>query len=380
MNLPYLICYLIVDVFCVVVSLIISSKLRGDSGSELQVRYLRWLIMAYFAFVITDAVWALIMIGRFGGYTIVLPAFLEGLNKTAVGFTAYSWFCYSASLLESPLVYNTRIRRLGAIPALLIPVLYVIGYFTGLNIVIGSNSTSDNGPMYLVISLIAMLYLLAAVISAINHYRRRRTRSARRLCLIFISFIIAPTAGAVFDIFVSNMPIMAPCILVSFLLVLTSLQESRISTDALTRLHNRRAADEYLDGAIEDATSEQPLYVFVIDMDKFKSINDTYGHLEGDHALRIMAAALTKACSDFDAFAARWGGDEFLLICSLDGQDDPATVESGIHEHLAREVAEQGVSYELSCTIGYACCDSPDMRASQLFEEADKALYALKQG
>ena len=94
------------------------------------------------------------------------------------------------------------------------------------------------------------------------------------------------------DVLVPDMPVMSPAMLISIMLVLRQLQDSRISTDALTGLNNRRRADAYLEENLPRATADAPLCLYVMDMNRFKAINDTYGHLEGDRALKTMADAL----------------------------------------------------------------------------------------
>lgn len=109
--------------------------------------------------------------------------------------------------------------------------------------------------------------------------------------------MLAPLAAGITDIFVPDMPVAAAGAMVSIVFVIMHMQESRISNDALTDLNNRRRADAYLEDAIARSSEARPFFFFIVDMDRLKSINDTYGHLEGDHALQMMANALRKACS-----------------------------------------------------------------------------------
>lgn len=377
-NIEYLTSYLIVDAFCLVMTFIIFYTMRNDSGSETQVRYFRRLNLAYLAFVVLDVGWAIVMIGGIGAENHALPAAFDGLTKVAVTFAAYYWFCYGEARFESPFVYNRRMRLLAAIPVMLVAPLYFLGYVLDLNVVFLGNGVVENGPMYIAVTCIALLYLVAATIHSVVMYRRADTTSERRTCLVFISFMVAPVVGAVFDAIVSGTPIMAPAMLVSILLVLLSLQESRISGDVLTGLNNRRRADAFLEECLAHVDDEHPVFLFIIDMDRFKGINDTYGHLEGDHALCLMATALRKACAELDAFAARWGGDEFVMICAHDIGDDAAHVVETIKARLVDEVRANGLEYQLACSVGYARCVSPGEHPDRLVAEADRMLYAAK--
>ncbi|HYH57843.1 MAG TPA: GGDEF domain-containing protein [Thermoleophilaceae bacterium] len=146
--------------------------------------------------------------------------------------------------------------------------------------------------------------------------------------------------------------------------------------DPLTGLLNRRAFDERVDRAIEMARLRgQPLSVMVSDLDGFKQINDSYGHLNGDEMLRSAAAAMRAAVRDDDA-CYRWGGDEFAVL--LPGVDQDSA------ERVAERVSQSVVA---SCirpdgepqTLAWGTAElAPGMQASDLLASADLALMTRK--
>ena len=260
-----------------------------------------------------------------------------------------------------------------------VPVMYVVGFVMDLNFVVTPDGSTENGPMYIAITVVSAAYLVAATASSMVQYSRATSATERRTCLVFISFMVAPAAAAVFDAFIPNMPIMAPAMMVSIILVFLSLQESRISNDALTGLNNRRRADAYLEDTLAHASHDQPVLLFMVDMNRFKEINDTYGHLEGDRALQLMADALRAACAKTNAFIARWGGDEFVVICAQDASGiDPARMVNSIQESLSSRARGAKVAYAPTCTIGYAKCETPTKDVRSAISEADRMLYENK--
>ena len=377
-NPQFCIAYVIVDVFCIILTIIISANLQRDSGSETQVRYFYLLLAAYQAFLISDLVWAVVLFGGFFHPEPIVPALFNCINKVSVAATGFFWFGYGLARFENPLVYNKRARTLAALPVFLIIPLYFVGYAFDLNIVHTDNGFMSNGPIQLATSWIAAAYLIGATINAIIQYNRAESHTRRAMCLSFIAFMIAPAIGSIIDSIVPNLPIMAPCIMISIMLVMFSLQESRISGDALTGLNNRRRANTFLLDSVSQASESNPIYFFIIDMNRFKAINDTYGHLEGDHALQLMAAALKRSSSSLNAFAARWGGDEFVLICTHALEDDPKDVSQLIKDRLSEEARESGIGYDLTCSVGYAVCDAPTHDINALISAADEALYNSK--
>ena len=370
--------YIIVDALCLALTVVISSNVSRDSGSETQVRYFFLVLTSFLVFVVFDAVWAFFTYSGLVEQNVVALSILNCINMTAIAFAAYFWLCFTLARFDSRVTNSSMTRLLAAIPAVLVPVLYIIGFFMGLNM----TGLPDEGMEYNVVRTGAMciqlLYIVAATGIAVYRYRHATSRSEQRTSLVFMSFMVPFVIAGIVDSLIAATPVVAACIMASLVFVMMSMQESRISTDALTGLNNRRRADAYLEEHMPRASSEHPLHLFIIDLNKFKGINDTYGHLEGDRALRLTADALRKASSQLNAFAARWGGDEFVIICTEDAGRSPDEVAALVKETLADVVAEAGVKYELTCSIGYATCDSHDYAQSALISQADEMLYEGK--
>lgn len=374
----FCIAYVIVDVLCLILTVIVASNVSRDSGSETQVRFFFLLLTAYVVFVIFDAVWAVLVFSQVFEASPQLLAVVNGINVTSVALSGYFWLCFCLAHFESQITNRRVLRILCGLPVLAVVPLHVIGYFTHQNVIFEPDGSISYGIVHVMVTLVPLLYITAATVVALNRHRRATSRSERRTCLVFVLFMLAPLAAGITDIFVPDMPVAAAGAMVSIVFVIMHMQESRISNDALTGLNNRRRADAYLEDAIARSSEEHPVFFFIVDMDRFKSINDTYGHLEGDHALQMMANALRKACSQLNVFAARWGGDEFVLIGALAPAQDPGQVEGLIQEALDAEVQSARTVYHLACSVGYARCVSTATKRDRLMAEADEMLYEKK--
>jgi diguanylate cyclase len=164
----------------------------------------------------------------------------------------------------------------------------------------------------------------------------------------------------------------------------TELENARTESerDGLTGVHNRRAFDRFLGGLVEKNTvKEQSFTLLMLDIDDFKKINDTYGHLAGDGVLVSVANKCRQSIRGED-FLARYGGEEFALI--LPG----ASLRNGLKK--AKQICEtiaatryvlEGMQAEealsLTVSVGVSACRRGDTAAS-LIERADKALYQAK--
>lgn len=147
--------------------------------------------------------------------------------------------------------------------------------------------------------------------------------------------------------------------------------------DPLTGLRNRRYFDERVQEEL-DRAERQGMHVslLVVDVDQFKSINDTYGHLAGDDVLRSVADFLESSIRKHDV-CCRTGGDEFTIILVGANEFASRIVVNRIQNRLARANATRELQVSLS--IGAATRISGDTDAKALIASADAAMYAEKQ-
>ncbi|MBL7259507.1 diguanylate cyclase [Paractinoplanes lichenicola] len=158
-------------------------------------------------------------------------------------------------------------------------------------------------------------------------------------------------------------------------------QVRRLATvDGLTGLYNRNHFFSEAERELREARARRtPIAAVMVDIDHFKSINDTYGHPVGDEVIRVVAARLRQALGEGDVLG-RYGGEEFALVVP---QDKAAATE--VAERLHRVVSGEAVPtaagrLPVTISVGLACGDSdaePDLR--QLLSRADRALYEAKQ-
>ncbi len=153
--------------------------------------------------------------------------------------------------------------------------------------------------------------------------------------------------------------------------VLTEQLAELAERDGLTDLLNHRAFHQRLSEESARATQERELSVVLIDVDEFKTVNDTFGHSAGDAVLRLVAGVLAEHCGR-GGHAGRVGGDEFALLL-------PATPHAQalvLATRACRAVREAGEPYGTSVSAGVASTVEPD--AVALLAEADAAVYHAK--
>lgn len=146
--------------------------------------------------------------------------------------------------------------------------------------------------------------------------------------------------------------------------------------DALTTVYNRRYLDRRLDDLLSDA--RKPLAVALVDIDRFKNVNDTFGHLVGDRVLQHVATLLRQDLPSH-GFCARYGGEEFMLVLPAVQPDVAVRVaelaRARVAEHAWSEMYP-GLSVTISVGLAYESGEAIASRGQVL--EADDLLYAAK--
>ncbi len=155
-----------------------------------------------------------------------------------------------------------------------------------------------------------------------------------------------------------------------------------MTTDGLTSVYNQRYLLETLERERQHALRDRaPLCVMMLDLDKFKSINDTYGHLAGD-AVLVEFACRAKSVLRSGDLLARYGGEEFAMLLTRTSLEDAVRVGERVRDLTAAapvEFEDQGIPITVS--IGVCCAeDAAALEANDLLARADERLYAAKHG
>ncbi|KAF1685972.1 GGDEF domain-containing protein [Pseudoxanthomonas broegbernensis] len=161
-----------------------------------------------------------------------------------------------------------------------------------------------------------------------------------------------------------------------------NLFERQSRLDGLTGLPNRREFSASLERARDMAADGRPLSLLILDIDHFKRINDSFGHVAGDACLQAFAGRLQAffPCTD-DALCARLGGEEFGVILALDGAAAHLRAEAFRQELARAELAFDGLREAVTVSIGCSGFDAARHGdADALYRHADAALYRAKVG
>ena len=250
---------------------------------------------------------------------------------------SYLWFLYAESEQESRTISTKVGWAISMIPLLIDIALILSSYEYDSVFRINVAGEYERGKLYEIHILICFFYIVFTSIKAFvrsfckdNYMRKDKLRSIASFCVFPL------IAGVMQVLFVGSSMISAGVTFAS-LQVYVSSREQLISIDPLTKLNNRTEMVRFLDNKMKNRSPGKDLYLFIMDLDYFKKINDKYGHTEGDIAITIVADALRNIVRKTNFFVCRYGGDEFVLIGEVKPDFDPSEIREKINEVLKEE-------------------------------------------
>ena len=372
LNLPSNEILLIFHLFANGLSILIFSIVLASNLSQKNLEtknlYFNAVIISQLLFFVFEIIWA---VGYFNDFPnrIQIIRYSKMLYFIFGGFAAFFWFIYIEILMGAKFSKTKKGRLLIAIPMCISTITTIIISIITDDVKIVKNPLVSISQMYIPFTYV----IIACIISLIMAIRTKNRDNKKR----YASLGFYPV-GLVFfstlQVFFIEIPILnlGTSLLIIALYIFKI--QSQVSTDALTGINNRSALTKY----IGEYTRFNYTYVLMIDVDDFKSINDNFGHLEGDKALVILADSLKNGiskCSE-KTFLARYGGDEFIIIVSSVSDFEIEPIIESI-EHEVKESKNITKKYELSVSIGYSKVDKNDS-ILKVINEADTRMYTNK--
>ena len=197
--------------------------------------------------------------------------------------------------------------------------------------------------------------------------------------MLLAFFPIVPGISGIIQLINPRIP--AACVAMSLttLVLYLSWIDQLIALDPLTGLSNRKQLGHSFEHWKKSRNEQDKLFLFLVDANRFKFINDTYGHLQGDNALKMIAGALRKSCKGLQkrAIIARYGGDEFVVLVATNSDDTNEALKKRINDKLAEIVQDEDLPFDLTISIGVSEFSDEDTLKT-LIAKADKAMYEDK--
>lgn len=344
----------------VILLVVISKRMRVQTYGK---KLLYTVIIVTMGAIITEP-----LTWMFDGTHFVGSYFLEYITNVMlilfgpiIGCLMLSYVNYYLLQRHTPIL----VQLLRFVPFWITVVMLIINLFTPIYFRIGSMNNTYQAGAYLGLHYIMLVLIYLYMIFLTIKYGKKHNTKA---ILIFAVFFFLPIAGMAIQIINPYINFSWNFIVLSILVIFLFLEAADGELDFLTGLFNRRSYENYVQRLIERNRAFQVIY---IDLDKFKQINDDYGHLAGDKVL-IEFGTLLRSIFQKTALLARLGGDEYMIVveCKID-------MEATILKITEAIAAGSDQIKHINFSYGVQKYD-PGMSVDELYAAVDAKMYQYK--
>ena len=277
---------------------------------------------------------------------------------------AYLWMCCLNSRL------GRRWRRLAILPAVSVMVLSAANLFVDVYFGITDANVYYRGPLSWFPYVVTLGYLAGGTLLI----KLRQRHIGRYVYMPVSAFLLPVYMGVALQLIFYGLSFIWVAAALGLTSLYISLQSELTFRDSLTNLYNRSFLLHYLRNQKKKAT----LTGILLDVNSFKTINDTFGHQEGDRVLRAVARMLLEAASDKTIAAVRYGGDEFVVLMMDDGFEQVQMFRQRLDRCLHQYNRTEGAANPISLAAGVARIELGTGDSELFFQEMDRKMYEDK--
>ena len=223
-----------------------------------------------------------------------------------------------------------------------------------------------------------ILYWVASSIVIIKDTAQQDKARERVVYIIMLLFPVPTLIGNLLQMRFLGMTIVWICSALSLQMIFVNMQNNQLSRDMLTGLYNRRRTNQQIEWELSKLNdAKYKLFFIMIDVDKFKKINDEFGHLVGDQALIDVSNILRRSFKKRD-FIGRFGGDEFIVIGRVKKESDINMLLEKMNTVIDEENKKEK-EYKLSLSVGFKIYGKGEkLTIDDVISSADKEMYEIK--
>lgn len=382
-----LILYFVLNLVCFIIIgiVIITSKSNFKNIKAQKVFVIALVVLLIMISV--DTLYAAMDMGKLKVPSIPFAYLIKNLYFVCGLLSGFFWFVYFEMTIKSAFSENTKSIIYSAILVLVGMVLLVVNRYTQFMFRISYNADGTISYERTSTLWFAIFYLCIYVYVFVSSARcfifaRQKEHYVEKQKILFVGAISAtPILFGILQLTFSGLPIVCAGLTLSTFNLYVYATADQISNDNLTDLLNRKRALRNIEKTIKSKNDDGTLYVLLmLDLNDFKHINDKYGHLEGDNALKLASEALTKVSGlqKRKMIVGRFGGDEFIIGAHVDFLSDVFNIKDRINAELKNLTEANQKEYNLVFSIGYSVYNKELNSIKDLIEEADKMLYDEK--
>ena len=300
----------------------------------------------------------------------ILQYISNTISSASSGIIGYCWCLFVEYHIHRNFERIKKKSRILAIPLIIATILIIINLLgTGIIFDISKENVYTRGPMNFILYIFVFVYYIESI------YTVHKAKYDSILVEFFpiYYFIIPCMIGTMIQGFFFGVSTILLCVAIAFIIVYIEIQISISFIDDLSGLYNRKYMNHYLNKLQNDKTKH--VYGFMMDINDFKAINDTYGHLKGDYAL-IQFGIILQHSIDKDSVAIRMGGDEFVIFAKLKSDEEALALKKQIKYNVRQFNIKSKEPFHLSFSIGIAKFNGKNTDA--FLSAMDDSMYEAK--
>lgn len=305
-------------------------------------------------------------------WLIPVTVFLHICLFVIAPILTYYWCHFVKYLVVSDEATVKKRNIVLLIPVILSILLTLLSPFYNLVFYVDSANVYHRGPLFIISAAIVYLYIIYGFILVVKNRRKIVKQEFVPLCI----FSVLPIIGGLVQTLFYGTLLMWSGTAFSLVIVYIFLQQRMVHLDALTGVWNRGSFDYYITQRLRQKNNDK-FGVVYFDIDGLKNINDRYGHVEGDLAIKTSISIIKEVIRKNDIIV-RMGGDEFLIILDCESNADLEKTIKRINASFSEHNKNSGKSYKLECSFGADIFNSEYSSIEQFLRHVDNLMYENK--
>lgn len=377
MAADYVNLYVEINLFSLILVLIVLRRTHGVSRMVEQKTFVMGII-SEIVFFMADTLGILVGSKTIHGTNFAL-LICKSIYFFSTAMMCFVWFLYFEYLRETVFIKQKRKVRLSSLGIWLMGILLIGNFYGKYLFYVRPDGIYERGPLFVLTYILPYSYAAIVWAKIIADYLRKDNMLNRKSQILLVLFPIAPGLSGIVQFYYPQVPVACVAMSLATLVLYLNWTDQLISLDPLTRLNNRKQLELSFKQWTRGLGDSEKLGILLVDADNFKHINDTYGHAQGDAALITIADALNSVCRNNagKSVIVRYGGDEFVVLVISGDENTSFELKQGISERLKQLIADKGIPYDLSVSIGIASYKEGET-LKDLLERADEAMYNEK--
>ena len=344
-------------------------RIRIAQTNQLDEKAYNFMLIVTFIATINETL-SFIIDARPGFIFHILQYISNTISSASSGIIGYCWCLFVEYHIHRNFERIKKKSRILAIPLIIATILIIINLLgTGIIFDISKENVYTRGPMNFILYIFVFVYYIESI------YTVHKAKYDSILVEFFpiYYFIIPCMIGTMIQGFFFGVSTIWLCVAIAFIIVYIEIQISISFIDDLSGLYNRKYMNHYLNKLQNDKPKH--VYGFLMDINDFKAINDTYGHLKGDYAL-IQFGKILQHSIDKDSVAIRMGGDEFVIFAKLKSDEEALALKKQIKYNVRQFNLKSKEPFHLSFSIGIAKYNGKNIDA--FLSAMDDSMYEAK--